>query len=665
MPLTIGPGWTLGPGWAGGGDAGPAPVVSTDPYFMYNSLLLTGDGTNLSQNNTFLDSSTNNFAITRAGNTTQGTFTPYGDNWSNYFNGSSSLSVNVSGVAAGTSTFTFEAWVYLNAYPGVDAAFYDTRSSNGASTTAMQFGVYSTGALKFYDGTETNLGGTVPLNQWVHIALVRNGSNVMTPYINGTATGTTVSSTRNFSDQYFWIASVPGPASPYINAYLSNLRWVVGTAVYTSNFTPSTTPLTPITNTKILTCQSNRFVDNSNNAFAITINGSPTVQRFSPFEPSAAYSTSTIGGSGYFGGTTSNIITTNTVTTIGTQDFCLEAWVYCFSTTSYACIIGNDVAGPSQGCFIEMGTTRGIWLGGPEVSLGSARYNQWFHVVFCRVSGTYAGFLNGTRQATGAFSFNLSTAMKIGINNYVGGSSSGFGTTGYISDGRVTVGSSPYSPSSTTITVPTAPLTAVSNTVFLANMTNAGITDSAMINDLQTVGDAKISTTQSKFGGSSMSFDGTGDYLLGQTTQQTLTFGTGNFTVECWAYPVSYVSPVGGILDSGSGVNGNRFSLVLYANGKIYIDNNTNLLISTTTISTGTWTHIAICRSNGTMTMYFNGTSVGSVASSTNFSETYNRIGSTVDGYSFNGYIDDLRVTKGYARYTSNFSVPTTAFPTY
>jgi hypothetical protein len=49
----------------------------TDPFFNQTTLLLHGDGTNGAQNNTFLDSSTNNFTITRNGNTTQGTFSPF------------------------------------------------------------------------------------------------------------------------------------------------------------------------------------------------------------------------------------------------------------------------------------------------------------------------------------------------------------------------------------------------------------------------------------------------------------------------------------------------------------------------------------------------------------------------------------------------------------
>jgi hypothetical protein len=449
------------------------------------------------------------------------------------------------------------------------------------------------------------------------------------------------------------------------------MRVLKGTGLYTgATITVPTSPLTAITNTQLLTCQNNRFVDNSSNALTVTPTGDTSVQRFSPFNPSAEYSTSTIGGSAYFDGTTSNIITTNTVTTIGTQDFCLEAWVYCFSTTSYACIIGNDSAGPSQGCFIEMGTTRGIWLGGPEVSLGSARYNQWFHVVFCRVSGTYAGFVNGTRQATGAFSFNLSTAMKIGINNYVVGSSSGFGTTGYISDGRVTVGSSPYSPSSTTITVPTAPLTAVQNTVFLANMTSGGVYDAAMMNNMQTVGDAKLSTAVSKFGGSSMSFDGTGDCLF-EPSNINYGYGTGDFTIEFWLYlNATTTQTIVSNLTASSGASVAPHIYYANASGIRYYVNSSDR-ITGSALSTSTWYHIAVSRSGSSTKMFINGTQTGSTYTDTNNYGTANPLGVAdyavppTGGGNLNGYVDDLRITKGYARYTSTFTPPTQAFPTY
>ena len=94
---------------AGGGEK--------DPDFNQTVLLLHGDGTNGAQNNTFLDSSTNNFTITRNGNTTQGTFSPFSLSdgyWSNFFDGTNDRLTIADNVVLrpGTGNFTIEAWVY-------------------------------------------------------------------------------------------------------------------------------------------------------------------------------------------------------------------------------------------------------------------------------------------------------------------------------------------------------------------------------------------------------------------------------------------------------------------------------------------------------------------------------------------------------------------------
>jgi hypothetical protein len=80
-----------------------------------------------------------------------------------------------------------------------------------------------------------------------------------------------------------------------------------------------------------------------------------------------------------------------------------------------------------------------------------------------------------------------------------------------------------------------------------------------------------------------------------------------------------------------------------------------------------TWTHIAFVRSGTTLTCFLNGVSVGTTttASSIGSASAGSYIGSSQSGNYWFGYIDDLRVTKGYARYTSNFTPPTAALPTY
>jgi hypothetical protein len=220
--------------------------------------------------------------------------------------------------------------------------------------------------------------------------------------------------------------------------------------------------------------------------------------------------------------------------------------------------------------------------------------------------------------------------------------------------------------------VPTSPLTAVTSTSLLLLGTNAGIYDGAMQNNLITVGDAKISTTQSKFGGSSMYFDGAGDYLLMPNTL-TGKFGTGDFTVEYWDYhgsqAANYSCQVGN-LSSGTpagtwrfGTFGNNVGLYFaYHNGTAYVD----VTFGTAAYNNSTWRHFAITRQNGTVRAFVDGIQVGTNQTITQNLNSDNKVilgAELVNPTYFNGYIDDLRITKGYARYTTTFTPPTSALP--
>jgi hypothetical protein len=648
---------------------------AVDEYFQYVTLLLHGDGTNGAQNNTFIDSSTNNFTITRNGNTTQGTFTPFSKpdgRWGISLDGSNDyLSVNVSGIAAGTSTFTLGFWVYLRAYPGTDAPFVDTRSSNGATTTAFQFGVYSTGALKFFDGTETNLGGTVPLNTWTHIQLVRDSGNTVTPYINGTATGTTVQCTRNLSDNFFWIGCVPGPASPYLNAYISNLFWLVGSATAPASGGPTSPQSTSTTNQKLLVAYGNRFVDanTATTAKTVTVSGA-TVTPFSPFPITTAYDTAVNGGAGYFDGSGDYLgLTGGSNLAFGTGDFTVEFWVN---------ITGNGVFYDSRpastdGVYVTVAASDFPSASGDSVSLvvsGSRRITgtanikngAWHHVAVCRSGSTTKLFVDGVQTGSDYTDTNnyLNGASRpfIGSQGFTAGSAI---PTGYISDLRAVKGTALYT---TTFTPPTAPLTAVSGTELLTNFTNAGIFDNTGFNALETVGNAQIDTTTKKYGTGSMEFDGSGDRLFG-ASRPDLDLSAGNWTIECWIYlnALNAYQMVCNLHASSGSASGLVFGV---SNGnKIYIGNGVVLgTAGNTSLTTSTWYHIAAVKSGANVTFYLNGTADVTPFSFTPNAGGFITIGANQAGSDqLNGYIDDLRITKGIARYTSNFTPPTAAFP--
>lgn len=201
------------------------------------------------------------------------------------------------------------------------------------------------------------------------------------------------------------------------------------------------------------------------------------------------------------------------------------------------------------------------------------------------------------------------------------------------------------------------------------------ITDNSKNNITFTVnGDSKISTAQSKFGGASILFDGTGDYLSSPSVSN-FAFGTGDFTIECWAYKIAGSET--GILQISSTAGGLQAnyntSLVIYTTtvgNKVGIAaNNTNYTSTAFTNTVNTWNHYALVRSSGVTKLYFNGNLVtdigtsGAITDTTNYTGTYLAIGGYYStAYLWNGYIDELRITNGYARYTSNFTPSTTAF---
>jgi hypothetical protein len=645
-----------------------------DPYFYDVSLLLNGDGTNGAQNNTFLDSSTNNFTITRNGNTTQGSFSPYGSLWSNYFDGSSYLSNGSAGTQFNpNSAYTLEGWFYSTSSSQNGKIFVVSGSTWSWSSTGLQYALYQNGSALQFDyyvgtGTPNSLTPTMPsINTWHHFAIGFNGTTTRM-WIDGVsvASTTTAYSTSTIVNLAVGGQTTPNPGN-YWNGYLSNIRFVKNTDVYGANnttITVPTLPLTAISGTSLLTCQSNRFIDNSSNAFTLTVNGSPSVQRFSPFNPTAPYSTSVIGGSGYFDGSGDSLNTaSNAAFGFGTGSWTLEAWVYpTTSQTDNWILTTNDSGNLRMRIF---NGNLGFYTDTGAIGVNSSTaitVNAWNHLAICYDGTNINLYQNGIRTASSAQSVNNGSANSLYIGAYAGGAAY---LTGYVSNARVVKGTAVYT--GTTYTVPTAPVTAVSGTSLLANMTNAGIPDIAMMNNLETVGSAQVSTSVKKYGTGSLSFNGTTDYLT-EPYSPVMNFGTGNFTVEGWIYLNSLSNSyytMAGTWTSGSSdewliqiSNANTIRFLTSAGTSFY----------SATITTGTWYHIAGVRNNGTITLYVNGTSVGSYSNTNSIGSAsktlYIGVQQTPIWY-LNGYIDDFRITNGLARYTANFTPPTSALPTY
>lgn len=669
--------------------------IPADLNFPYVSLLMNADSTNGATNNTFLDSSQNNTTLTPNGQTmSQGSFSPFGDNWSNHFDGTGDfLSMNNSNaLKPGTGDFTFEFWGYL-------------RNQNGAITSggsnSLNVQVRS-GSLELqFQGVSFSASSSLTgyFNIWTHFAFSRN-SGVTRLFFNGNVVSI-VNESNDYqgSDGTFNIG-YRADANFYINGYISNLRLVKGTGLYTSNFTPSTAPLTAVSGTSLLTCQSNRFRDNSTNNFTITGNGDVSVQRFSPFSPTASYSTSTIGGGlGKF--VTNNFISLpSTNFAFGTGSVTIELWLYYIpseSATSYGAFFDNG----SQGVFLSFGTAKTNLIfyapgaGNSDVT-GFAHgmaANTWNHLAFVRNGTTINIYVNGV--SIGSYS-NITGSMSAGSATAVVGTYS-LGTPtypcgGYISNLRVVNGVAVYTGN---FTPPIAPLTtagassaacypsttnvntsfAAASTSFLLNGTNSNIVDQSAMNLLATIGQTQVSTAQSKFGGSSILFDGTGDYIQMPPSPMISNWYLGDYTIEYWIYPNAFASSANG----GSNVfsqatpasTGEYFSFGPRASGVVvfYYYNGATQIITSGTIGTGTWTHLAATyeKSSNTLRIFINGTlTTSTTISGTPLLAPTDATAPILVGAGanaqFNGYIDDLRVSSGIARYTNTFTPPTSAF---
>ena len=674
----------LGPRPLGNTPYVPTPPFPRDPFFNAVSLLLHGDGTNGAQNNTFIDSSTNNFTVTRNGNTTQGTFTPFSQAagaWSNYFDGTGDYLTTPANAVFnfGTGDWTIECWFYLTG----DAAL-SSANARHAALFSVSSNIDNIGMVIAVDGNTTTTGvgigcyknlnttvdaaKTITLNKftWYHVAVTKSSSSIRT-FINGTQIGSPTSDSTawgasnllvhvgRMNSSSGWNYDFPG--------HISNLRVVKGTAVYTADFTPSTTSLTAITNTSFLTCQSNNFKDHSSNNFALTVSGTPSVQPFSPFAPTAAYSTSVNGGSMYFDGAGDYLRTPSTAL-FGSGDYTVEAWVY-FNTlpTSFTGIL-NGQSGGSLSFYYDGGTYATNYLIVSNRSSNQIQYlwipklKSWHHIAVSRSGTSVKMFIDGTQVATVTNSTDYSTSAiyDIGFDSGVGGTP----FNGYISNLRAVNGTAVYT---TAFTPPTAPLTAITNTSLLLSGTNAGIFDSAGDNNLETVGNAQVSTSVTKFGTGSMKFDGTGDYLQ-IPDSVNLQLITGNFTIECWVY-LNTIGLVQSFVSKGTSTTG--FRLGLNTSGQVVFGYESTSFVSTGTLDVSTWYFIAAVR-EGTGTnqtkIYINGINDGTGTVATNLNQTnIMYVGASRTGDSvLNGYIDDLRITKGVARYTANFTPPTAAF---
>jgi len=657
-------------GAAGGGTVD----LPSDDQFNRVSFLSHFDGANNGVNNAFDDGSASNHTITANGNVTQGSFGPFArpdGEWGVSLDGTGDyLSIASSAdFALGTGDFTVEFFVYHSALPSA-TTYFDYRNTSNQAT--LYLWLASSGAIQLYiAGTARAFSPPSLLGRWAHIAIARSSGTTKT-FVDGTQYLSFSDSTDYVQGSTFTISKFFN-GQENVNGAISNFRWIKGTAVYTSAFTAPTAPLTAITNTKLLTCQSNRFVDNSASAHTVTPSGNAAVSAFGPFLSSRVYNPAVNGASASFDiAATTNLTAADSADwDFGSDNYTVEFWVYPRTTGTiqgmfnhWGDFSGNNIAWTfeyhSNGDLLYyFKTNNGITT--LTATDGATYANQWMHVTAVRNSNVHTLYLDGVSKASATDAGTMNNCTDV---LRVGAYHATYGFNGEICDARIVKGTAVYTGN---FTPPTAPLTAITNTKLLLNMADGQAIDSAAQNNLTLYGTAKTSTAQKKFGTASLLLDGNSDYASFPENGGNDIDNAGNWTVEFFWRFNNKTSP-------------QYQMLVTKTNLQIYTDNGElRLAIGTgsgyfinktggTTLDNDTWYHIAVVKNGTAYNEYLNGTNEANLAAtSSSIIDSLGRpwyIGTlqTAEGtYPANGYIDEVRISK-FARYTSNFTAPSEPF---
>ena len=506
----------------------------SDPYFNLTTLLLNTTSTSGAQNNTFIDSSSNGYSITRSPATgpnapTQGTFTPFSQTgWSNYFptnTATSQTTLTASVTAFGTGNFTIEFNYYLIAHPSGNVGQIYEGGTNGIGIL-----VENTNQLRVFQrdgsGTSTTLiasssATAITVNAWTYIALVRTGTgtNQLTLYINGVSVGTGTSSANYTSTTGYINGRYTGPNYFPVISYISNLRVsttnrtiTVPTAFYTSD-----------ANTTLLTCISNRFVNvvNGNSLTVLpTATVEPTAQAFSPFAPTAAYDTTIVGGSAYLDGTGDYLTVANAAPLqFDAGNFTIQCWVY-RAVSGVAHTIASKGSSTTGWVFSINASNQLNWTDTSTSNATTATIpaGSWTHVAAVRSGSTINLYINAVSQLNFANSTNYNQTSALTV---FAGRTQLNSFNGYISGFEYVKGTA------LTISIPTAPPTTANSPSLLLNFTNAGIYDAAAKNDLETVGNAQVAggtyspTATGTSGASTITVSSATGLKLGQTVTGT------------------------------------------------------------------------------------------------------------------------------------------------
>ena len=558
---------------------------------------------------------------------------------------------NVDIVVGQTVNFTVNASghpFYIRDSDGGANVSSPAATGQGATSGVVSWTPNTAGTYYYQCGNHAAMVGTITVGAATVSATVAQADNVftITPSTN-TAAANTFSLTFNVTD------GLNGSVSA-VSAF--TLAFSVTNSRYTALSVKATGPGSNQT-----------FDDASTSNHTITAVGNSTASTFSPYRH-GGYST-------YFDGTGDYLnLNGDAEFAFGTNDFTVEFWVYLTalngSLTMFCDFRGSSGNGLYTALFLNTDSTLTYWhQGGSRItSTATIPLNAWSHIALTRSGYDVKLFINGQQEGS---TFTNSLSQLVGTNgpSFGNDNSGSFALIGYMSDIRILNGTAAYT---SNFTPPTAPLTAVTNTKFLLGNLPYLKDQSASNHTITVNGDPSLkpfslfdnAAYSEASHGASAYFDGSGDYLTGPTPA-TIGIGTGDFTIECWFYATDATTDKGVWDTHTNASNSDGLTLTRITATTFRVWQSSQILVSSATDITDHWNHLAVVRNSGTLELFVNGVSQGTVSNSANLNSAQGILigggrysGTTSPTQFVKGYIQDFRVTTS-AVYTSAFTPPT------
>ena len=608
------------------------------------------------------------------------------------------------------NAFTMEAWVHAhslptdgNQYNALDSIFesIDWNSQNGQ----YSFGISHENKPYFYifDGSNTFVYGNTVLSphKWYHLLVSRDGSGGIRLFVNGSFNGST---SNNYSLSN---SNQPNPAriggvkinnsgsgviQKSFDGYISNLRVLNGTALYTNSFPLTALPLTETsqgaTNVKLLCCNNGSSAGIASVAPASPASTGVTVQGDTTHDTDNPFGTST-DGSISIDGNDSLIVP---LQTLGVNDFTFECWFKAqtsgspgnhdtlFALSNYG--EGGSDNGPGNSFSFYAHNNGGLKIFTRSGGSFNNRYEQaslyslntWVHFAWTRESSSNRVFINGTETGnwSGQTDYSSGQDLYIGCNDYSrNGVPNEYGLNGNISNARVTIGQALYT---SNFNLPSTALTTTSQGAIASNVkvlccnSRTDATAATLPSAITVKGDSQ-SVSQSPFStNNGVWIDRSDNQYMYTLNDSGIQFGTGDFTCECWFMWHSNNNDWQSIFGKYGSAQDNGWWLHLSAGGQLVGgDRGNGYATGTTVCNLHEWYHTALVRSGTTVSLYLNG-----VLEATHTSDDGGGVPRNCDhngefhighlqniGRGWDGYISNMRCVKGQALYTSNFTPPT------